>query len=189
MKIEDLKIVRSKRKSILLAIEKDFTVYVKAPLHYTDKQILDFVNSKAQWIENHMAKLREMEAQERSNPIPRLSSEDIKQLAEEAIKYIPERVRCYAAILGVTYGRITIRNQTTRWGSCSGKGNLNFNCLLMLMPKEMIDYTVVHELCHLIELNHSKNFYKLLGSVLPDYKEREKWYKDNGWRIMKMMTG
>ena len=83
-----------------------------------------------------------------------------KKLASKALDYIPGRVKYYADIIGVTYGKITIRNQKTRWGSCSSKGNLNFNCLLMLMPPEVIDYVVVHELCHRKQMNHSKAFWR-----------------------------
>lgn len=97
---------------------------------------------------------------------------------------IPERAAYYAEIIGVSYGRITIRNQKTRWGSCSGKGNLNFNCLLMLTPPEVLDYVVVHELCHRKEMNHSKRFWNEVEKVLPDYWESRKWLKENGGRII-----
>ena len=90
---------------------------------------------------------------------------------------IPERTAYFATLLHVTYGRITIRNQKTRWGSCSSKGNLNFNCLLMLTPDEIIDYIIVHELCHRIHMNHSKEFWAEVERVIPDYKERRKYLK------------
>ena len=90
--------------------------------------------------------------------------------------------------MNVQYGRITIRNQKTRWGSCSSKGNLNFNCLLMLAPDEVVDYVVIHELCHLIEMNHSKAFWKQVEQMMPDYKKHRKWLKDHGNEIMERMS-
>ena len=80
----------------------------------------------------------------------------------------------------MTYGRITIREQKTRWGSCSSKGNLNFNWKLIRMPQEILDYVVVHELAHRMEMNHSPRFYRIVASVLPDYKIRERWLKAHG---------
>ena len=108
----------------------------------------------------------------------------MKVLADEALRVIPERVRFYAPVVGVTYGRITIRNQRTRWGSCSAKGNLNFNCLLMKAPPEVLDYVVVHELCHRLEMNHSPRFWAQVERVLPDYKVSRKWLREHGNELM-----
>ena len=116
-----------------------------------------------------------------------MSREEIQKLAEKALEYIPKRVNYFAKQIGVTYGRITIRNQKTRWGSCSSKGNLNFNCLLMLTPPEVIDYVVVHELSHRKEMNHSKAFWAEVEKVLPNYKEQVKWLKENGGGIIGRM--
>jgi predicted metal-dependent hydrolase len=74
--------------------------------------------------------------------------------------------------------------QKSRWGSCSGQGNLNFNCLLMRAPDDVVDYVIVHELCHRKEMNHSDRFWTLVESVLPDYKEKRKWLKDHGSELM-----
>jgi predicted metal-dependent hydrolase len=93
-------------------------------------------------------------------------------------------VAYYAEKLGVSYGKITLRQQKTRWGSCAANGNLNFNWLLILAPPEVLDYVVVHELCHRREMNHSQAFWKEVEKILPDYRERQKWLKDNGWRLM-----
>ncbi len=92
---------------------------------------------------------------------------------------IPDRVRHFAPIVGVTYGRVTIRSQRSRWGSCSGKGILNFNCLLMLTPSHVIDYVVVHELCHRLEMNHSPAFWAQVERVLPDYRKSREWLKEH----------
>ena len=90
----------------------------------------------------------------------------------------------YAPAVGVTYDRITIRSQRTRWGSCSSRGNLNFNCLLMLAPEKVVDYVVVHELCHRKEMNHSPRFWAEVERILPDYRQSKRWLKENGQSLM-----
>lgn len=119
--------------------------------------------------------------------VKKLTIDEIRQLADKALEAIPERVKHYAPLVGVTYGRITIRNQRSKWGSCSSKGNLNFNCLLMLTPPEVIDSVVVHELCHRKEMNHSDKFYSEVLRVFPDYWKWDRWLKDNGNILMAMM--
>ena len=85
--------------------------------------------------------------------------------------------------MGVTYGRITIRAAKTRWGSCSGAGNLNFHWKLILMPDEVLDYVVVHELAHRKQMNHSPAFWAEVEKVLPDYRERRRWLKNWGQTV------
>ena len=120
--------------------------------------------------------------------IEKLSMTEIHKVADLALKVISVKVKHYAGLMNVQYGRITIRNQKTRWGSCSSKGNLNFNCLLMLAPDEVVDYVVIHELCHLIEMNHSKAFWKQVEQMMPDYKKHRKWLKYQGNEIMERMS-
>ncbi len=141
----DYKIIRSSRKTIAIQVKQDGVV-VRAPYRATKKEIDQVVRKHEAWIRKKLAEMEE----ERKNQadVERLSQDEIRALAEQALKVIPERVKYYAPLVGVTYGRITIRNQKTRWGSCSSKGNLNFNCLLMLAPPEVLDSVVVHELCH-----------------------------------------
>ncbi len=184
---DDIKLIRSKRKTISLQIKPDGCVELRCPLRFTDRQALDFFERKKNWLEKH---LNEVQARKKeTDTLPRLSHEDIKMLADKALRVIPPKVRKYAEIIGVTYGRITIRSQKSRWGSCSSKGNLNFNCLLMLAPDVITDYVVVHELCHRKEMNHSKRFWAEVEKILPDYKVYEKWLKENSDIIMSRMTG
>lgn len=98
----------------------------------------------------------------------------------EAQRIIPDRVAALASALGYRYGRITIRDQRTRWGSCSARGNLNFNWRLVMAPPEVLDYVSLHELCHLQELNHSPRFWRLVGRVCPQYQTYRLWLRQYG---------
>ena len=187
---EELKIrvVRSGRRTVCLQIDEKHDITVRAPYRMPDSEIRRFVEEKSSWITKHIKQIKERQRNEELQPEERLTTEEIRKLAGEALKYIPQRTAYYAPLVKVSYGRITIRNQKSRWGSCSSKGNLNFNCLLMLMPPEVIDYVVVHELCHRLEMNHSERFWKEVERVLPDYKLRKKWLRENGDRIMRRMA-
>ena len=170
-------LIRSNRKSVGIQVNADLTVTVRAPWNVSDNEIQCIIQKKEPWIQKHLTQMKERrEEYEKSGRQP-LTAEDIQKLAQQALEYIPKRVEYFSKIIGVTYGRITIRNQKTRWGSCSSKGNLNFNCLLMLTPPEVIDYVVVHELCHRKQMNHSKKFWAEVEKILPDYKESIKWLK------------
>ncbi|MBR2590746.1 MAG: M48 family metallopeptidase [Clostridia bacterium] len=180
----EFEVIRSNRKSIAAEI-KGNRLIIRAPLVASDEDINRFMLQNKTWIETHLAKAQQR--QKALGAVHKLTQEEIEALAHRALEVIPERVAHYAPLIGVTYGRITIRNQKTKWGSCSSKGNLNFNCLLMLTPPEVIDSVVVHELCHRKELNHSKKFYAEVLRVFPDYWEQDKWLKENGVILMAMM--
>ena len=140
----NVEIIRSKRKTLAIQICPDGRILARAPHRMKDAEIMDFVRQKSRWIHKNLEKIREQRkkmAQE--PPVPQLSEQELQALADQALEILPDRVRYYARQIGVDYGRITIRNQKTRWGSCSGKGNLNFNCLLMLAPAEIQDYVAV----------------------------------------------
>lgn len=170
-------IIRSDRKTLSIQL-KTGEIIARAPLRMKDKEIYSFIESKKPWIENNLAKMEERE--KAISYVQPLTQEEINALAEKAKGIIPERVRYYAPKIGVTYNRITIRCQRTRWGSCSSKGNLNFNCLLALFPLDVIDSVVVHELCHRKHMNHSPQFYAEIDKVFPEYKRWHKWLNDNG---------
>ena len=173
----DYKVVRSGRKTMALQVRGDGVV-VRAPYHVTDAEIEGFVSSHRKWILKHIDLMKE-HAKQISEVTP-LTYEDVQELAYKAMEIIPERVRHFAPIIGVTYGRITIRNQKSRWGSCSEGKNLNFSWRLILMPIEVMDYVVVHELAHLKQMNHSQAFWEEVEKILPNYKEQRKWLKENG---------
>lgn len=180
-------IVRSKRKTISMTVRPDLVVEVRAPFYVSRTVIDEFINEHNNWIEQHISKL--LESRQEAESAGLLTQDQLRELAKKAAEYIPARASYFANIMGVSYGRITIRCQKTKWGSCSGKGNLNFNCLMMLMPDDVIDYLVVHELCHRKEMNHSQRFWAEVEKVLPDYKNQEKWLKENGGKIMMRVTG
>lgn len=104
----------------------------------------------------------------------------IKWYREQARELLTDKVDYYRKFINKPIGEIRIKEQKSRWGSCSARGNLNFNWKIVMAPDEIIDYLVVHELCHLLHMNHSKDFWQSVGSILSDYKDRERWLKENG---------
>ena len=180
----EITVIRSKRKTISIQVNEDLSVIVRVPLRTSAKTINQVIQEKEPWIRAHIEKMEEQKAQQEKLDLMPFTNAELHELAAKALEYIPKRVEYFSKKVGVDYGRSTIRNQKTRWGSCSGKGNLNFNCLLMLAPPEVIDYVVVHELCHRKEMNHSKAFWSEVERVIPDYKQSVKWLKENGPLIM-----
>lgn len=161
----------------------DNKVLVKAPYGTPERKVQEFLVAKKGWIIKHLEKHnREVEQAE---SLGLLTEDEVKNIKRKARKIIPERVRYWAEKIGVSYGRIAIRLQSSRWGSCAANGNLNFNCLLVLMPSEVLDSVVVHELCHRRHMNHSKEFYAEIDRVFPDYRSWNKWLKDNGGVYLK----
>ena len=174
-------VIRSKRKTISIQIKPN-EVIIRAPLRMKEKDIEFFAEGKRGWIEKHLVSVAEK--QKNLETIEPYSEIQIKEFVKKAKEIIPPKVEFYARKIGVSYNAITIRCQRTRWGSCSSKGNLNFNCLLVLLPDEIIDSVVVHELCHLKQMNHSPKFYAEIENILPDYKMRREWLKQNGNKYM-----
>ena len=179
-------IIKSFRKSYSITVERDGTVTIRAPFFMSERRIREIIEERKDWIEKAQNKLASRA--ERLNSLTPITKDEIDSLKAAAKPIIEEKVRHFADKIGVEYGKITIRNQRTRYGSCNAKGNLNFNCLIMLMPNEIIDYVIVHELCHIKEMNHSRRFWNEVESVLPDYKERRKWLKQNGKFLIERMV-
>lgn len=178
--MRDIKLIRSNRKTIAIEIKRDCSIIVRAPFSMSDYTIKKFIDEKNGWIEKHL-KITE---QRHKDSVSFFSDDEIRAFADKAMIDIPKRVSRFASLMNVTVGKVTIRNQKSRWGSCSSKGNLNFNCLLMLCPEEVRDYVVVHELCHRKELNHSVRFWQEVEKVLPDYNLQKRWLKEHGDKII-----
>ena len=182
---EDFEIIRSNRRTISLEITSAGQVLVRAPRRMSELEIRAFLESKSSWLTKHLQKKeKDMESLKEEGYF---TQQEIKKLVALAKQVIPEKVAYYARLMGVTYGRISIRKQRTRWGSCSREGNLNFNCLLMMVPPEVLDYVVVHELCHRLEMNHSERFWAQVEKVIPNYRVPRKWLKEHGGKLMMRM--
>ncbi len=167
----EYKVIKSGRKTVSLEISRDAEVIVRAPYGTKDKFIEEFVNSHKSWIENHLnGRLEKAE-------MFKFAEENSKALKKAAKEYIFKRAEEFAEIMNVKYSGIKITSAKTRFGSCSGKNSLCFSYILMLYPKEAVDYVIVHELAHTVEHNHSKRFYKIIEKYLPDYKQRERMLK------------
>lgn len=177
-------VIRSNRKTVAIQVNSDLSVTVRVPSLASQKDIERILKEKEAWICKHIEEIKKKKEKYEAEPAQKLTHEELMLLADKALDVIPGRVEYFANLIGVTYGRITIRNQKTRWGSCSSKGNLNFNCLLMSTPSEVLDYVVVHELCHRKEMNHSKAFWTEVEKALPDYRDAVKWLKEEGSQIM-----
>jgi len=181
----EIEIRRSSRKTISLQITRDLRLIVRAPNRMSKGDVEKFIQSHASWIEKHMSRMEAQNARAAENGgDSKLSDAEIALLKEQARNVLPAKAEKIAPLIGVSFNRVSIRCQSTRWGSCSSKSNLNFNCLLMLTPEEVQDYVVVHELCHIKELNHSPRFWAEVEKILPDYRERRQWLKQNGSAIM-----
>ena len=172
----EYQVIRSARKTMTLEVRRDGNVIVRAPLRTGLPRIKRFVNQKQDWVLGCLERTKEYREQK---PLSADLSESKRNVyIRKAKETITKRVSYFARLMGVSYRNITIREQKTRWGSCSSKGNLNFNWKLVLMPEEVLDYVVVHELAHRKEMNHSERFWNHVEKVLPDYQARRKLLRE-----------
>ncbi|MDE7247138.1 MAG: M48 family metallopeptidase [Lachnospiraceae bacterium] len=174
-------VVYSRRRTCAVSISPEGEITLRLPLGISDDQIRHLLLEKQHWIITHWLEAKEHAAR---RPVSDLTYHQRaaleKRYIEAAREYFPKRVSYFQPLTGGSYDRITIRDQKTRWGSCSAKGTLSFNWRLMLAPPAVLDYVVVHELCHLTHMNHSAAFWALVESVCPDYRVHRKWLKEHG---------
>ena len=180
-----VEVVYSRRRTLGLEVRADGRVILRAPKGLSNQDVMDFVKERQAWIVQKWFETERIRRQKAERP-PRDYEQNPAlevQYRKEARRRITERAAYFAEKMGVDYGRIAIKAATTRWGSCSAQGNLNFHWKLILMPPAILDYVVVHELAHRIEMNHSPRFWTQVERILPDYRERRRWLKENGGLI------
>ena len=166
----EYEVIYSKRRTISLVI-KSGQLIVRAPFGTKQSKVKELVENHRSWIEKGIVKTKmRSESQE-------ISKEEEKLLRKQAKAILPIKTKYYSEIMGLKYGRITITGAKTRFGSCSSQGNISYSFRLMKYPDEAIDYVVVHELAHLVEMNHSDRFWSIVATVFPDYKSRKKLLK------------
>ena len=179
---EKIRVIRSCRKTTVIEFLPNGELLIRAPLYATNYELRRFIREHEAWIAKKREKLRKAEAEAGGFAV--LSEAELRELVKQAKCVLPDKAKQYADQIGVTYGRVAIRRQKTRWGSCSSKGNLNFNCLLMLAPEDVQDYVVIHELCHRKQMNHSPRFWAEVERVMPDYRIPKKWLRDHESALM-----
>ena len=162
----------SSRKTISIKITRDAEVVVLAPYETERSKIEDLICKHEDWILSHLEKM-----EKRVQATPNFTNDEIIELKREAKVCLSSMVERFSKFMDLKYGRITITSAKSRFGSCSSEGNLSFSYRCILYPVEVQEYIVVHELSHLVHMNHSKEFYKLVASVLPDYKKRMQYLK------------
>lgn len=164
-------IVYAKRRTLSLCI-KNGALVVRAPYGTSKERIEVVITKHSKWIKNALDRQKA-----RNEALLSLTEDDIRLLKEKARIVLGEKAAKFAEMMELEYNRISITNAKTRFGSCSSKGNISFSYRLMLYPEAAIDYVVVHELSHLVEMNHSPRFWSVVEKYMPDYKERKKLLK------------
>lgn len=165
----EYKTIFSDRKTLAISVGADGTVTVRAPKGTGASVIDKMIAENSDKIEKARKKVLP-----KYELFKEADAEEETKLRKKAMEILPGKVRFYSQLIGVSPARVTITGARTRFGSCSGKNSISFSFYLMRFPEEAIDYVVVHELCHILHHNHSKEFYKAIEKILPDYKEREK---------------
>jgi predicted metal-dependent hydrolase len=170
-----LKTRRNSRR-VSLAIHCDGSFVVTAPKRASSGMVENFIIQKAQWVVSRIDYFKSLGL----NLFHKDSKADYLKYKESARLLVEEKLQKFNEVYKFTFKQVSIKRQKTRWGSCSKKGNLNFNYKIALLPENLADYLVVHELCHLKEFNHSQKFWNLVGLAIPDYKARRRELKK--WR-------
>ncbi len=158
---------RSRRaKYMRLRVHPGGVVVLTVPFNSEESAIRQFVSRQAEWLKRAVARMMQYKA------LPVSGRRDYVRYKEQTRNYIQQRIGFWNKRYAFQYNRIAIKNNRRTWGSCSRKGNLNFSYSLLFLPRELADYVVVHELCHLAHPNHSRAFWAEVGKVIPDFQAR-----------------
>lgn len=160
-------------KKLRIIIRSNGDLVLTKPPRISNKFALSFLEKKSPWIVAYLEKIK----LDPEKLIPGGDRAMFIKNRRAASVFIKNRLDFFSRIHSFKYGRVSIRNQKTRWGSCSRQGNLNFNYRLIFLKPHMADYVIVHELCHLTEFNHSQEFWRLVGSIIPDYRQIRRYLK------------
>ena len=184
---------RRRRMSLVVSLEGELEVRV--PVRFRERDVTELLINHADWIARSMAAQKLRQQQRENDKVSRnggaertpeeklrylqTAADNIKPILRERIQhYLPQLPKNSRAIT-----KITIRNQKTRWGSCSARGSLSFNVRLYYAPRECLDYVIVHELCHLSHMDHSPAFWAEVERIMPDYRTWQKWLKEHGYEL------
>lgn len=160
----------TRAKNIRITITRDALVVVTLPHRFPELLAKKFVLDKVLWIEKNLEMIRKRGLENKEHTTPSKSKKEFETHKKEALRIVKERLLYFNKEYGYTWNNVSIKNVSSRWGSCSKKGNLNFSYKVVLLPPSLRDYIVVHELCHLGQFNHSSTFWGLVEKTMPDYK-------------------
>jgi len=167
-------------RRLSLSVKRDGTLMATVPYFFSQASLIErFIKEKADWI---LQQKKKMEEQGQQNI--KFDHKDYLVNKERARALVEEKIALFNKLYKFKIGKISIRNQQTRWGSCSGRGNLNFSYKLVFLPGYVADYIIVHELCHLKELNHSARFWALVAKTIPNYLVIRRELKSHGLKLL-----
>ncbi len=178
-KIEYTLKVSKRAQRLRLAIYCDGNFVVTAPRYINQNIVEQFMIKKSQWIIDKLDYFKGISGQ----VFAKGTKKDYAEYKDQALNLAQSRIEYFNKDYGFKFNKINIKNQKTRWGSCSRKGNLNFNYKIVLLPKQLADYIIVHELCHLKEFNHSRKFWNLVANIMPNYLEIRSELRNSGLKF------
>ena len=170
-------IKRSSRKTLGIYI-KSGEVEVRAPMRVSERRIDKFVEKNKQWIQKQLKKHAE-----RKSSLPELTEDETKTARKKARSILQDKLDYWSQITGLEYNQLRLKENSTNWGSCSTKRNINLDWRLTLLPEPICDYVILHEVCHLKEMNHGPRFWSLVERYMPEYRERKLWLTKHGWQV------